>query len=139
MEESKAEKLVRWPAVALLFVGAFDLLLFIASLALFSGEWFDEFMAENYPDADWGSADALSTFNLVNAILGVAITLIVIAGGVAMLKGRLWGLALAAAILTMIPCFGPCCGIFLPVGVWTLIVLLKPEVKELLSPGAGPA
>ena len=29
--------------------------------------------------------------------------------------------------------------LFLPVGIWTLIVLLKPEVKELLSPGAGPA
>ncbi len=136
MEERKAEKLVRWPAVALICVGAFYLLLYLPSLFLFSGEWFEKVMAENYPEADWGSVGALSTFNVVTSIFSDVITLIVIAGGVAMLQGRLWGLALTAAILTMLPCVGPCCGIFLPVGVWALIVLMKPEVKELLSPGA---
>lgn len=34
-----------------------------------------------------------------------------------------------AAILAMIPCVSPCCLLGLPLGIWALIVLLKPEVK----------
>ncbi len=29
----------------------------------------------------------------------------------------------------MIPCVSPCCLLGLPLGIWALIVLVKPEVK----------
>jgi hypothetical protein len=41
-----------------------------------------------------------------------------------------WGLAVAASILAMIPCISPCCIIGLPVGIWCLTVLMRPEVKD---------
>jgi hypothetical protein len=40
------------------------------------------------------------------------------------------GLAMAAAIIAMIPCFSPCCVLGLPFGIWALVVLSKPEVKS---------
>jgi hypothetical protein len=40
-----------------------------------------------------------------------------------------WSLAVAASILVMIPCISPCCLIGLPVGIWSLVVLMRPDVK----------
>lgn len=40
-----------------------------------------------------------------------------------------YGLAMAAAIIACIPCCGSCCCIGIPVGIWSLVVLRKPEVK----------
>ena len=41
-----------------------------------------------------------------------------------------FGLSMAAAIIAIIPCFGPCCCLGIPVGIWSLVVLNKPEVKS---------
>ena len=41
-----------------------------------------------------------------------------------------FGLSMAASIIAIIPCFGPCCCIGIPVGIWSLVVLNKPEVKS---------
>lgn len=40
-----------------------------------------------------------------------------------------WGLAVAASVVAMLPCVSPCCLIGLPVGIWCLVVLTKPEIK----------
>lgn len=42
-----------------------------------------------------------------------------------------YGLAMTASILCMLPCVTPscCCIIGLPIGIWSIIVLSKPEVK----------
>jgi hypothetical protein len=50
-------------------------------------------------------------------------------GGVKMMQLRSFGLAMAASIVALIPCWGSCCCIGIPVGIWALIVLNKPEVK----------
>ncbi|EPX61652.1 hypothetical protein D187_010271 [Cystobacter fuscus DSM 2262] len=41
-----------------------------------------------------------------------------------------FGLSMAAAIIAIIPCFGPCCCLGIPVGIWALVVINKPEVKS---------
>jgi hypothetical protein len=43
------------------------------------------------------------------------------------------GLAMAAAIVAMIPCFSPCCLLGLPFGIWALVMLNKPEVRSQFS------
>jgi hypothetical protein len=42
--------------------------------------------------------------------------------------------AMAASIIAIIPCFGSCCCIGIPIGIWSLIVLNKPEVKSSFRP-----
>jgi hypothetical protein len=51
-------------------------------------------------------------------------------GALKMRKLENFGLSMAAAIIAIIPCFGPCCCLGIPVGIWSLVVLNKPEVKS---------
>ena len=62
--------------------------------------------------------------------LGLVVNSVILLGGFKMLKVQTWGLALAAAILVMLPCGSFCCCIGLPLGIWFIILLNKPEVKS---------
>jgi hypothetical protein len=49
-----------------------------------------------------------------------------------MLKLQNHSLAMAASVIAAIPlpCVSPCCLIGLPIGIWAIVVLMKPEVKS---------
>jgi hypothetical protein len=73
----------------------------------------------------------------LSGTLGVVSTLIVLAAGAFMiyaalqmkqLKGH--GMSVAASVIAIIPCVSPCCLLGLPLGIWALVVLNKPEVKS---------
>jgi hypothetical protein len=64
------------------------------------------------------------------AIFGLAISGLVLFGAIQMQKLSSRGLAMTAAILALVPCFSPCCVVGLPIGIWALVVLLKPEVSS---------
>jgi len=53
---------------------------------------------------------------------------VVVFGGVAMLRGRSLTLARSAAILAMIPITSCCCMGGIPIGIWALQSLRKPEI-----------
>ena len=46
-----------------------------------------------------------------------------------MKKMRSWGFALAGTIMALVPC-SACCILKVPFGIWGIVVLCKPEVKE---------
>jgi len=64
------------------------------------------------------------------SIVDIFIAALIIYAALKMKDLKHWGLAVAASILAMIPCISPCCIIGLPIGIWCLVVLMKPEVKE---------
>jgi hypothetical protein len=70
------------------------------------------------------------TLSLVGAFIGIITGILILVGGLKMRKLESHGLAMAASIIAMIPCISPCCLIGLPIGIWSLIVLSKPEVKS---------
>lgn len=50
--------------------------------------------------------------------------------GALKMKGlQSYGLANTGAILALIPCCGPCVCVGIPLGIWALVVLRKPEVR----------
>lgn len=63
------------------------------------------------------------------SIVGLAVSGFVLWAALQMKQLRGWTLAMVASIISMIPCLGPCCLVGLPMGIWSLVVLLKPEVK----------
>ena len=65
----------------------------------------------------------------VGAILGILTSAFVIFGALKMRSAQSFGLAMAAAIVAMLPCSCTCC-IGIPVGIWALVVMNKPEVKS---------
>jgi hypothetical protein len=63
-----------------------------------------------------------------NAIVLVC-SILVIVGSQKMKNLQSYGWAMTSSILTVIPCFA-CCLWGIPIGIWALIVLNKPEVKS---------
>lgn len=67
---------------------------------------------------------------IIWALVGLAINGFVLFGAVKMRNLQSWGVALAAAILCVIPCCaGPCYCLGIPAGIWALVVLNRAEVK----------
>ena len=60
------------------------------------------------------------------------ISALILWGALRMLKLRSFEFAMVAAILALIPCFTPCpcCILGLPFGIWALVALRKPGVKD---------
>jgi hypothetical protein len=50
-------------------------------------------------------------------------------GGLSLLKGRYYPLALLGAIVALVNCGDPCCLVSAPVGIWALVVLFDPNVR----------
>jgi hypothetical protein len=58
---------------------------------------------------------------------------LMIYGALQMRQLKNFGLAMASSIIVMIPCAGCCCLLGLPVGIWALVTLNKPEVKSAFT------
>lgn len=119
---------VNGPGIGLMVVGILNLVLSIPSLLM-------HLMGANFlppdlpPEAAWmkvmmGPLGIAS--NLVNIVIGV----LILVGGLKMRKLESYGLAMTAAILSIIPCTTSCCLVGIPIGVWAVVVLMRPEVKS---------
>jgi hypothetical protein len=62
-------------------------------------------------------------------VIALALAGLYILASVKMRKLESYGLVMTATILSMLPCTSSCCCVGLPIGIWILIVLSKPEVK----------
>jgi prolipoprotein diacylglyceryltransferase len=66
---------------------------------------------------------------IVGSLIGIAMAGFIIYGAMLMQKLQKYNMAMAASVIAMIPCISPCCLIGLPIGIWAIVVLVKPEVK----------
>ena len=70
-----------------------------------------------------------SGFSIASSLVGIVVAVFIIYISLKMKDLNQWGLCVTASILAMIPCISPCCIVGLPIGIWCLVVLMKPEVK----------
>ncbi len=90
---------------------------------------------ENDPNQDIPIESLDMVFNLYGyggviwAVLGLIIGPFVIFAAVRMMKLQGWGMALTAAILSLVPCFQGCCLLAIPAGIYAMVVLLDSSVK----------
>ena len=63
-------------------------------------------------------------------VIAIFLSGLVLFGAIKMKNLENYGLAMTASIIAMIPCISPCCLIGLPIGIWALVILSKPEVKS---------
>jgi hypothetical protein len=64
--------------------------------------------------------------NLLAAVVGG----LVVFGAIQMRALKMYPAAIAAAVLSMLPFGSCCCCLSLPVGIWALVILVKPEVRS---------
>lgn len=119
---------VSGPATGLLVAGILGAAIELTSLiALIIGTSFYSFIEDEMPDKYEGLLEG--TFGMGSAFVGLLVAAFLIFVSLKMKELKEWGLCIAASILAMIPCISPCCIVGLPIGIWCLVVLTKPEVK----------
>jgi len=111
------------PALALIIVASIDL-----GLNVLAGLFMVALMAA--PGA--GANDGFGMgWHAGSAILSVAINILIIIGMINMRRLNNYGLALTAAILSLLPCFH-CCVFKLPFAIWAIVVLneIRPSFRS---------
>lgn len=68
-----------------------------------------------------------------SAFLGLLVAIFIIYAALKMKDLKQWNLAVVASVLAMVPCISPCCIIGLPIGIWALVVLMRPDVKAAFN------
>jgi len=118
---------VSGPAMALIVMGAIGAL-FAVGGALFNllaaGLGIGEQDGELLPFAVGAG------LQVVGALVGLAKSGVMIYGGLQMKNLQSHSLAMTAAILAVIPCISSCCCLEIPFGIWALMVLNEPEVRN---------
>ncbi len=129
---AQAQQAVAGPAIGLLIMASLGILLQIVGIVMnLLGVTFP---MQQQPDLNPEAARMLQMFTgvigVVSGVIGIAISIFIIFCALKMQKLASHGLAMAGAIAAMVPCFSPCCLIGLPIGIWALVVLSKPEVRS---------
>lgn len=73
---------------------------------------------------------ALQMENTIKLGVAVVCNLIALVGGLAIRSVGSYGLGMTGAIVSIVPCVTGCCVTGMPFGIWALVVLVRPEVKE---------
>lgn len=139
---SRAEALskVSGPAIGLIVVGVINILVGLYNVVTTLGAMANPQQAipegGNVEGVDMEAftniVQGLGAIGIVVYVIAIILAVVVLMGGLKMKKLESFGLCTAASVLAMIPCIS-CCIIGLPIGIWALVVLNKPEVKSAFS------
>jgi hypothetical protein len=121
------------PAIALIIVGCLG---FIASIY----GVVNAIVSDPPPVApgapEWAKAFAEGSVGTSAAIIQsifLIINIVIIFGGIRMFRFQGWGVCLASSVLAIVN-FGTCCCVIgAPIGIWALIVLNMPDVKQAFN------
>ncbi len=123
-----AENLVNGPAIGLMVLAGLNLALGALGLMMnLAGSSMR--VLQHGPQEAWANMYS-GTLGLVSNSLGILLSAVIFYGGLKMKRLENYGLAMAASILSIVPCTSPCCLLGIPIGIWALVVLMKPEVKS---------
>ncbi|MFN0068009.1 MAG: hypothetical protein ACKVYV_10280 [Limisphaerales bacterium] len=68
-------------------------------------------------------------FAIASNLIGLLVSGLIIFASQKLRRLESFPLVVTATILAMLPCLSPCCCIGLPIGIWVLVVIMKPDVK----------
>lgn len=72
----------------------------------------------------------MEKYGVVLNVVSMGFAVVILLGGLKLRRLEGYGLVLAAAILALLPCTNACCCLGLPMGIWALVAMNKPEVKS---------
>ena len=124
-EKDAAKEAVKGPALSLVIFSIIGLLCGLLGLLMNFGVVGMGAM-ESYGGAGVMAQGALG---VIQSLIGLGISVFIYMAAKKMERLENFNWAMAGSILAMLPCFSPCCVLGLPVGIWSLVVLNKPEVK----------
>jgi len=130
-----AKQMISGPSIGLLITGILGAVSSLATFIMFLvGVSVGSLWLNEIPDLpEWSENVYEGAFGLGSAFVGVLVAIFIIYAALKMKELNHYGLCIAASVLAMIPCISPCCIIGLPIGIWCLVVLTKPEVKSVFQ------
>ncbi len=130
-----AAERVKSPAMGLMITAIIGIVVCLISLAMnLLGAGLGAAGAAADGDPAAGVANMVSGgMGMFSAVLGLLMGGFIFYASQKMQRLENYGMALAASIVAMVPCVSPCCIIGLPIGIWALIVLMKPEIKAAFT------
>ena len=130
-EREKAPGRLLAPAMALIAVAVVGLGFSLFNFALtFGAARVDPSAPQLLQDMQRGSVGPVAT-----AIQGgfVMLNVFIILCGVQMMSLKSWGMSVAGSVLAMLNIGSCCCAIGIPVGLWSLAVLVSPEIMTIFA------
>lgn len=132
--QGRARNLVQGPATALLVTGILCMIFALIGLVgNLMGATFQppagEIPPEMKPLFDM-LAQMQGPMAIVSSLIGLAVSGLVVYAAQKLRNLESFALVVTGTVLAMVPCTSPCCCIGLPVGIWVLTILFKPEVKS---------
>jgi hypothetical protein len=121
IDRDRARSEVFWPAVGLMTTAVIGLL--VGALVLIFG-------IVEVDDAQTPDEKIHALRSLIQGPIAIASSIVILFGGYSMMQLKNHGLATTSAVLALVPCTSPCCVIGLPIGVWSMVVLTKMEIKR---------
>lgn len=133
--EGRAREMVQGPATAMLVTGI------LGAIAVVLGVVFGLMGSNMTPPPGEMPPELRQLFDMakqfqspavvvVDGVIKLAVAGLIIFGAARLRSLQSFPMVVTAAILAMVPCTSPCCCVGLPVGIWVLVVLFKPEVKS---------
>jgi hypothetical protein len=120
---------VNGPAIAIMVVAGAAAFFTLLSLIL-------QLAGVAIPGMPGGAAPGEQMFQFMTGAVGILMGVLALAvygvaiwGALQMRELKNWQLSVVSSILVMLPC-SLCCIFGLPVGIWSLVVLMRPEVKS---------
>ncbi len=139
---------VRAPAIALLVSNIIGMVFAAIQLAMgpdpmgMNEKYFDMLndsgtdLPPGFEEQFGGMMSAMGSAGYSLNIIGLLVGIFLVWGCIQMMNAQKYGVAMAAVIIGMIPCVGPCCVLGIPFGIWGLIVLSDVNVKALFQRNA---
>ena len=142
-DRQAAEGKVKTPAILMLLSGVVNLLsmlgvgaVLFTTFALNKATLMEQALEQqqNNPNMTPEAMEIAFAFytylGVAQAVFGLLFGAFIIFAAFRMMKLKSWGIAVVAAILTVVPCFQSCCILSLPVGIYSLVVLFDENVKQ---------
>jgi predicted Zn finger-like uncharacterized protein len=140
---SNAEAMVSGPAIAMMVASILGIITNLGyltfrliTLATLDKQMLAQQSTVRGAQANPGAFQAGFAFGVttvvVTTLLGALLCVIILVGSVQMKKLKNYGLAMSASVLALLPC-NCCCLLCMPFGIWSLVVLNNPEVKDAFS------
>lgn len=130
-----AREALNVPGILFIVIGGIGVLLALYGVATSGMSEAQLAQAMSDPNFPPQAKEFLSKFagsgKIIN-LLALPVYALVIFGGIQMRSLKMYPLAVATALVAMIPCQCACC-LGLPVGIWALMVLFKPEIRAQFS------
>lgn len=82
------------------------------------------------------SMTGLTPINLLSTAFAFAMSVLVVVGALKLKRLESRGLAMTSAIVALVPCLSPFCCVGLPVGIWALMAMNKPDVRAAFGQDA---